>query len=107
VNTYKTSDGNRVTKAEIERRVRQAKKQVIENQLNQHGYNFCEECIKDGLPGSASEMEMRTLDCSHTVSVDAAQKMGKSELAWDISNILVLCRAHHKIKDKLNLKFKK
>jgi len=106
MNTYKTSTGERITKEKIDKLVRLAKSKKLENQLNEHGYNFCEQCANEGLPGSASELEIRTLDCAHILSVDRCQKMGKSELAWDVSNIRILCRAHHREHDGLNLKFK-
>jgi hypothetical protein len=106
MNTYKLSDGTRMTKSEIDRRVKQAKKQAIENQLNEFGYNFCQECVSYGLPGSANEMELRTLDCSHKKSVKECQESGQSEISFDVSNIDILCRFHHKLRDKLTLMFK-
>ncbi len=90
--TYKMSNGERVEKSTIDYRVREAKKQVLDNQLKEHGYNFCKECGRSaGMP----------LDCSHIISVDRCQKEGRSELAWDITNVEVLCRFHHNLRDKL------
>jgi 5-methylcytosine-specific restriction endonuclease McrA len=92
MNTYKTSSGERIKKSVIDRLVRSAKSQVLVNQINEHDYNFCEEC---------KQSSGTYLDCSHTISVDQCQKQGKSELAWDISNLRVLCRNCHKKHDKL------
>jgi hypothetical protein len=100
------SNGERISKKEIDRRVREAKKQLIQDQLNEHGFNFCEDCAMDGGPYNADSMELCTLDCSHTIGVSECQKSGKSEMAWDLENLRVRCRAHHRKIDKLDLKFK-
>ena len=94
--TYRTSSGERVKKSVIDRRVREAKKQKLANQLETWGYNFCEDCFRnDDLP----------LDCSHNISVDQCQKMGRSELAWDLENITIRGRGCHNIHDDSNLRF--
>jgi hypothetical protein len=106
MNYYHTSDGRRISKLEIDRRVCEAKKLKIQEQLNEYGYNFCEQCNNDGRPQFANEMELSILDCSHIISVNECQKIGNSELAWRKDNIDILCRWHHKRKDGLDLKFK-
>ena len=91
-NTYQDSNGNRIQKSIIDRRVREAKKQLLQNQWDEHGYNFCETCkVSSGT----------FLDCSHNVSVKECQESGRSELAYNVNNMEVLCRACHLIKDKL------
>lgn len=107
MNFFKTSDGNRISKAEIDRKVRHAKADIIRYQKDWHGFNFCEDCREFGIPENADYMELTMLDCSHDKSVDWCQKNGCAELAWDRSNIRIRCRYHHRIKDKLNLRFKK
>lgn len=95
--TYKTSDGERLDKSVIDRRVREAKKKKLDSQLEEHGYNFCEQCgVSSGT----------YLDCSHDISVDKCQKEGKTELAYDVDNITILCRNCHQVKDKLYLSSK-
>jgi hypothetical protein len=106
MNYYKTSDGNRISKAVIDRRVREAKKIKLQDQLNGYGYNFCTECAENGRPESANQMELSILDCAHIIPVDECQKTGISELAWALYNIDIKCRFHHKRKDRLDLKFK-
>ena len=106
MNTYKCSNGDRITKAEIDRKVREAKRQLIENQINDYGFNFCEECALNGQSIDADPMKLKILDCSHILSVDKCQKAGKTEFAWDVRNLEVLCRYHHEQWDKLNLDFK-
>ena len=92
MNTYKTSNGERVKKSVIDKRIRDAKKKLLENQVLEHGYNFCQEChVSSGV----------RLHCSHTLSVDRCQKEGKAELAWDITNFRVLCHYCHAKYDKL------
>ena len=92
MNHYYTSDGNRVSKSAIDSKIRAAKKIVIDEQKYEHGYNFCVEC------GRSTGIY---LDCSHTISVDHAQKTRRTELAWDINNIKMRCRDCHQKHDKL------
>ena len=88
--SYKTSDGERLDKSTIDYRVREAKKKKVDNQQEEHGYNFCEEClISSGV----------YLDCSHDISVDKCQKEGKTELAYDVDNITIRCRNCHRKHD--------
>ena len=99
MNHYFTSTGERVSKAEIDRKVRKAKELVIEAQKDLYGYNFCQVCGRNG--------SQTYLDCSHIVSVDECQKTRRAELAWAPANIQVLCRKCHQKRDKLNLQFSK
>ena len=95
MNHYRTSTGERVSKATIDRKIRQAKFEKLQEQMVAFGYNFCEDCKRN---------ETDTyLDCSHNISVDQCQKSGRAELAWDVQNITILCRDCHKKKDKLHL----
>jgi len=102
MNYYKTSNGERVSKAVIDRRVRNAKKQLLENQLSMYDYNFCEEC-KEYPEEQKDTLEYKILDCSHIESADSCQKHRRSEKAWDLDNIRILCRFHHRKHDKTNL----
>ena len=97
MNHYRTSTGERISKLEIDKRVRQAKKEKLQEQFEKYGYNFCEECLRN---------DDKPIDCSHVISVDECQKSGRSELAWDKDNIRILGRKCHKIYDKLDLKLK-
>lgn len=110
-NTYQDSQGNRFTKKEIERKVAQAKKEYNEWFLNEYGYIYCVDCKKEFEEyGTMPEdtMEYKIIDNSHTISVDEAQKTGRTELAWDWKdepgkpgNIKKRCRHHHRLLDKL------
>jgi len=91
MNHYYTSTGERVSKSRIDALVRNAKEKALELQREEHGYNFCVECKRSG--------GVR-LDCSHTISVDMAQKTRRTELAWDVNNIRILCRFHHEEHDR-------
>jgi hypothetical protein len=92
VNTYSTSDGERLKKSVIDARVRKAKASKLMQQVNKHGYNFCEDC-------NVNSFNNR-LDVSHDVSVDECQKSGRAELAYSIDNLTVRCRTCHRIHDK-------
>ena len=91
-NTYQTSTGERITKSQIDARIKKAKAIVLDNQMKDYSYNFCEVCQRSS--------GVR-LDCSHIVSVDECQKSGFTEKAWQVSNIEVLCRKCHQKRDKL------
>ena len=95
MNYYTDSDGNKISKSQIDINVKSAKKIKLRKQIDEHDYNFCEKC------GTVNDY----LDCSHKVSVKQCQedKNTPLELAWDIKNIDILCRKHHKERDKLNI----
>lgn len=97
MNTYQLSNGTRLSKSIIDSRVRAAKQELIDNYILEFGYVFCSKCKR------ASGV---SLDCAHKISVDECQKQGRSELAYDVDNIEVLCRDCHKKRDGLDLKFK-
>ena len=92
MNHYKTSEGLRVSKATIDRRVRAAKQMKLEEQKCDLGYNVCEDCFRN---------DCKPLDCSHNISVDECQKSGRSELAWDLKNITIRDRKCHQKYDRL------
>lgn len=96
MNTYKTSDGERVTQSQIESRMRKAKEQLIQNQLDEFGYNFCTECHRN---------DCKPVDCAHIVSVQEAKNSGQTELCWSIENMELKGRNCHKKQDGLDLKF--
>lgn len=98
MNHFSTSTGERISKAEIDRRIRAAKQEKISRMYEEYGYIFCEVC---GLNSNAGV----PLDCSHTISVDECQKTGRAELAYDVSNIKIRCRKCHQIHDNTNLQF--
>lgn len=93
-NTYATNgEGElRLTRSQIEARIRKAKKKKLYNQELEHGYNFCKLC--------KANSSVR-LDCSHVVPVKECLETGRAELAYDVKNIDVLCRSCHQKRDKL------
>jgi 5-methylcytosine-specific restriction endonuclease McrA len=92
--SYNCSDGTRVDKKVINRKVRESKALLLQLQKDKYGYNFCEKCKRnDCLP----------LDCAHIISVSDCQKQGRSEVAWSVTNMQVLCRKCHQEFDKLNI----
>ena len=85
MNTYEISSGERLSKSVIDKRVKKAKENYINDFRDKHGYLFCErtkrvDCV---------------LDCSHIISVKACQNMGRSELAYSLDNIELLSRKEH------------
>jgi len=96
MNYYRKSNGERISKSEIDSKVRKAKAEKLEEQREEYSYNFCEEC------GRSSGVY---LDCAHLESVDSCQKNGRAEKAYDKDNIRILCRLDHQALDKLDLKF--
>ncbi len=98
MNHFFTSTGERVSKATIDRRVRQAKAKKLEEQKEKYGYNFCEDCFRN---------DCKPVDCSHDKSVDWCQKNSCVELAWDVNNITLRGRKCHQKHDKLNIQSSK
>jgi len=96
MNYYRKSNGDRISKSEIDSKVRKAKAEKLEEQREEYGYNFCDTCSKSS--GTF-------LDCAHVESVKSCQENGRSEKAYDKGNIKILCRECHQIFDKLDLKF--
>lgn len=92
------SNGIGISKDVIDRKVRKAKAQVLEDQKTEYGYNFCQQCARSS--GTR-------FDCAHTFSVDKCQKERMVEVAWSPKNIRILCRECHKKQDGLDLKFNK
>jgi len=90
-NSYRTSTGERFTKAEIDRKVHLAKADKIVQMIEEHGYVFCEDCKQN---------DCKPIDCSHNISVKEAQESGRTELAWDVNNITMRGRACHQKWDK-------
>jgi hypothetical protein len=92
MNTYKTSNGERIEQSKIEVLIRKAKEQKLKQQFNEFDYNFCEHCLVSS--GTY-------LDCSHKISVKEAKESGRTELCYDVNNLDVLCRKCHQVRDKL------
>lgn len=89
--TYSTSTGERLDKKVIDKKVRQAKAKKLQLVLDEKGYISCEDC---GISGGTF------LDCSHDISVKECQESGRSEMAFDVSNITIRCRNCHRKHDK-------
>ena len=81
MNTYRTSNNERVTKKAIDGRIRKAKAE----KLLSMEFLCCERC------GTTQGY----IDMSHKISVKRCQEEGMSELAWDTSNLELLCRGCH------------
>ena len=96
MNTYNTSNGKRISQAEIDRKTTAAKKQLIQDQLDEFGYNFCTTCKRN---------DCKPVDCAHVISVDEAKKTGRSELCYDVENMELTGRFCHKKQDGLDLQF--
>ena len=92
MNYYKLSDGSKLPKSTIDRKIRDAKKLKKDMFLLEHGFIFCEECKRS----SGTRFDM-----SHDISVDECQKSGRSELAYDVNNITIRCRECHIKHDNL------
>jgi hypothetical protein len=109
-NHIHTSTGETLTRTEFNRRVRQAKEKKVGQQKDEFGYNFCQDCSENnrfGLDDAFhSDEEYTILDCSHKISVKECIESCRAELAYDLDNIIIRCRHHHRIFDKSNLKFK-
>jgi len=90
--TYSDSRGNRYTTDQINRLSDKTAKILLQEQLDDHHYNFCTKCKRN---------DCKPIDVSHNVSRNEAKKNGNVEIIWNIENMEILGRRCHKIKDKL------
>ena len=90
--TYKDSEGNSWTTEQINRKSDRAAKDLLQLQLIEYGYNFCQQCKRN---------DCKPIDVSHTVSRKKAKENSTVELLWDLSNLEILGRRCHQKKDKL------
>ena len=96
MNTDKTSNGQRLTKSIIDKKTKIAKAKKLQNQIDEYGHNFCETCFKNScIP----------ITVAHKIIVNEAQKNGKSELCWDLDNLVIEGMECHRKRDLLDLKF--
>lgn len=94
--SYKTSSGDRIDQAQLDRYIRGAKAKKIEDFKDDHGYVFCEDCKRS---------DVFPIDCSHDISVNEAKNSGRAELCYDVNNITLRCRKCHQKWDKSGLRF--
>ena len=90
MNHYRCSDGTKISKSLLDKRIHDAKFKKLAQFIEDNGYIFCEDCrLNNCTP----------VDCSHDISVDECQKSGRSELACDVNNITLRGRKCHVIWD--------
>ena len=94
MNTYSDSFGNRWTTAQIDCKSDKAAKELLQEQIDDYGYNFCEECHRN---------DCKPIDVSHDISRKEAKENGCVEIIWSKDNMQILGRKCHKKKDKLTL----
>lgn len=83
--SFKTSEGERLSKTTIDGLIRKAKAEADRIAESNEMIGFCWEC---GIPTSRP-------DHSHIVSVNECQNSGKAEQAYNPDNIELLCRNCH------------
>ena len=86
--SFTESRGRKFTKQVIDRMVTDAKRERMQMQVDEYGYNFCTDCERN---------DCQPVDMSHDISVDQCQKDPNTplELAWSISNITPRGRKCH------------
>ncbi len=94
MNTYSDSEGNRYTTNQINKRSDDVARELIEEQVLEHGYNFCQECRKN---------TCKPIDVAHLISRKEAKEGGFVEILWSRENMKILGRECHKKIDKLTL----
>ena len=82
MSSYYLSNGTKLSKSKIDSLVLKSKK---EKRLNFEGYG-CEHCKRS---------DQMFYDTSHIISVKECQEMRKSEIAYDVKNLELLCRNCH------------
>ncbi len=99
-NKYSQSDGTKISAKALERNIHIAKGVKVNEMIENYGYVFCEDCNEFGIPAGANEMELKIIDCSHQIGVKEAKETGRAELCYDVDNIRMRCRVHHRKHDK-------
>jgi len=92
--TYSTSTGKRLTTSQIETRITYAKGLLLQNQLDEHGYNFCTTCKRN---------DCKPITCAHIITVKECKESGRAELAYDVENMTPEGLPCHQKRDKLNI----
>jgi hypothetical protein len=87
MNSYKCTNGERVSQSVIERNIRKAKDLKHAYFLRQHTHVFCE--------FTKVNASADIIDTMHIISVDQCKKMGKTELCWSQSNLRYGARTFH------------
>jgi hypothetical protein len=98
MNYITTSKGERISRAAFDFRIRKAKKAAIDIHLTIYGYLFCVDCQRN--------TNDTIIDCSHEISVNECIKNSIPDLAYNVHNIKMRCRACHRKHDKSELQFK-
>lgn len=93
---YKMSNGEYIDKSIIDSRTEKAKKEKKKQQIEEEGYLYCKTCRNNNC---------KPITTAHIISVDECQKTGRSELAWDLNNMVNEGVSCHQKRDKLNLQF--
>lgn len=94
--TYKDSQGNTYTTAQIEAKIKKAALELLDIQYVNHGYNFCEDCKRN---------DCKPIDVSHNYSRKKAKEDGCVEVLWDHKYMSIRGRKCHKKVDGLQLQF--
>lgn len=98
MNKYTLSNGLKIEKSAIDRNIRKAKEQKLNEHYDLYSRYVCTKCFRnDCIP----------IDVSHIESTDSCQKNGYAEKSWDLNNLQVIGRRCHQKHDKLDLKFSK
>jgi 5-methylcytosine-specific restriction endonuclease McrA len=82
--TFKTSEGERLSKTTIDSLIRKAKKALTDEAVEE-GKAYCWSC------GTTKDR----LSCSHIISVNKCQDDGKTEFAYDTDNLQLECIPCH------------
>lgn len=90
--TYSDSFGNRWTTEQIDRKSAETAKKLLEDQLIEYGYNFCQECLRN---------DCKPIDVAHLISRKEAKESGRAELCWSKGNQKIMGRKCHQKHDKL------
>lgn len=94
MNSYYLSNGTKMSKAAIDRKIATAKREFWKEQ-ELTNYIHCHHCKR---------IDKDRYDVSHIISVNDCQRQKKTELAWSFINLEILCRQCH-IKHENKSKF--
>ena len=96
MNTYPCTDGSRISQKDLDNAIKKTKREMRDRQIMAIGYEVCTVCW---------ENDCKPVDCSHHISVQKCKDMGRAELAAEATNMALIGRNCHQVKDGLNLQF--
>ena len=99
--------GIRYSEKEIKVMISKAKSQLLENQSDEYGFNYCVKCQEMAEQGIRipNDMSHQRITCAHIKSVKECKEDSDIETLFSPDSMVVECLWHHQRRDKLHTQF--